>query len=341
MTKNRPLAAIFGCEGARLTERERAFFRDVSPCGFELFQRNCESPDQILALIDELRMAVGRDDTLILIDQEGGRVRRLKPPHWPDHPSAGRIGALVRHSLEKARRAAELHARAIAAMLAPLGFDVNAAPVLDLGLPTQTDVIGDRAYSADPAIVTALARAACRGYLAGGVTPIIKHMPGHGRAQVDSHKSLPVVTADWETMSDTDFGPFRALADMPWGMTCHLVFTAIDPDRPATQSPMVIERAIRGAIGFDGVLVSDDLSMNALSGTLGQRAAAAIAAGCDIALHCNGVFDEMTDVAASVPVLSDEAVRRLRHAATFRRPAPEDADPVAILAELDALLADA
>ncbi len=338
MTDNRPLAAIFGCEGVRLSERERAFFRDVRPCGFELFQRNCESPDQIRALIGELREAAGGDDAVILIDQEGGRVRRLKPPHWPDHPAAGRVGAVALQSLEKAERAAELHARAIAAMLAPLGFDANAAPVLDLGLPAKTDVIGDRAYSADPAIVASLGSAACRGYLAGGVIPIIKHMPGHGRAQVDSHKALPVATADLETLTETDFAPFRTLADMPWGMTCHLVFTAIDPDRPATQSQLVIEQAIRDAIGFDGVLVSDDLSMNALSGTLGQRAAASIAAGCDIALHCNGVFEEMRDVADSVPRLSDAAIRRLERTADFRTPPPDAADPVALLAELDALL---
>lgn len=217
MTESRPLAAIFGCEGARLSDRERAFFREASPCGFELFQRNCDSPDQIRALIDELRAAVGREDTLILIDQEGGRVRRLKPPHWPDHPSAGRVGATAAHSLKMAEQAAELHARAIAAMLSPLGFDVNAAPVLDLGLPAETDVIGDRAYSADPAVVASLGRAACRGYLAGGITPIIKHMPGHGRAQVDSHRSLPEVTTDWDTLVNTDFVPFRALAEMPWG----------------------------------------------------------------------------------------------------------------------------
>ena len=337
MTGNRPLAAIFGCEGARLSDRERDFFRESDPLGFILFQRNCESPDQIRALTSDLRAAVGREAP-ILIDQEGGRVRRLKPPHWPEHPAAGKIGKLAETSLERAVRASELHGRAIAAMLAPLGIDHDAAPSLDLGLPSESDVIGDRAYSGDPEVVAALGRAACNGFLAGGVMPIVKHMPGHGRAQVDSHKALPVATADWDTLAATDFAPFRALADLPWGMTCHLEFTAIDPDCPATLSPEVIRRAIREAIGFDGVLASDDLSMNALSGTLGERAAGAVAAGCDLALHCNGVFDEMTDVAASVPRLSDLAVTRLERAQAVRRP-PERADARELLAELDSLFA--
>ncbi len=338
MTAERPLAAIFGCEGARLTERERALYREADPLGFILFQRNCESPDQIRALTSEMREAVGRNAP-VLIDQEGGRVRRLKPPHWPDHPSAARIGRLAETSLETAVKAANLHARAIAAMLAPLGIDHVAAPSLDLGLPSESDVIGDRAFSGDPAVVAALGRAACDGFLAGGVMPIIKHMPGHGRAQVDSHKALPVVSTDWDTLAATDFAPFRDLADLPWGMTCHLEFAAIDPERPATLSPDVIQSAVRDAIGFDGVLASDDLSMKALSGTLGERAAGAIAAGCDLALHCNGVFEEMTDVAASVPRLSDAAVARLDRAEAARRPAPPDADAVALLAELETLLA--
>ncbi len=340
MTGNRPLAAIFGCEGVRLLKRERDFFRDADPVGFILFQRNCDSPDQIRALTSELRATVGRSAP-VLIDQEGGRVRRLKPPHWPDHPAAGRIGRLAESSVDLAAHAAGLHARAIAAMLVPLGIDHDAAPSLDLGLPSESDVIGDRAFSGDPAVVASLGRAACDGLLAGGVMPIVKHMPGHGRAQVDSHKALPVVPTDWKILEATDFAPFRALADQPWGMTCHLEFTAIDPHRPATLSPEVIGRAIRGSIGFDGVLASDDLSMKALSGTLGERAAGSIAAGCDLALHCNGRFEEMVDVAKSVPRLSDAAVERLSRADAVRHPPPEIVDPAALLAELDALLAAA
>lgn len=339
MTQAPPLAAIFGCEGPGLRERERALFRDADPLGFILFQRNCKSPDQIRALVGDLRAAVGRAAP-ILIDQEGGRVRRLRPPHWPEHPAAGRIGRLAERSLEDAVRAAELHGRAIAAMLAPLGIDHNAAPSLDLGLPSRSDVIGDRAFSADPTVVAALGRAVCEGMLAGGVMAIPKHLPGHGRAQVDSHAALPVAEADWDTLAATDFAPFRALADWPWGMTCHLVFSAIDPERPATLSPEVIRRAIREEIGFDGVLVSDDLSMNALSGRLDARAAGAVAAGCDIALHCNGDFDEMSAVAAAVPPLSEPSMARLARAEGGRRPPPaEAADPAALLAELDALLA--
>lgn len=338
MTENRPLAAIFGCEGARLSDRERAFFRDSDPLGFILFQRNCDSPDQVRALTADMRDSVGRPAP-ILIDQEGGRVRRLKPPHWPDHPAAGRIGQLAERSMEDALQAATLHGRLIAAMAAPLGVDHDAAPSLDLGLPSQSDIVGDRALSGDPPVVAALGRAVCEGLLAGGVMPIVKHSPGHGRAQVDSHEALPVVTADWDTLAATDFAPFMALADWPWAMTCHLMFTAIDPDRPATLSPPVIERAIRGAIGFQGVLVSDDLSMNALSGTLGERAAGAVAAGCDIALHCNGVFDEMQDVAASVPRLTDAAIERLRRADAIRNPSPEIADVTTLLADLEAILA--
>ena len=339
MTADRPLAAIFGCEGARLSDREREFFRDADPLGFILFQRNCEDPEQVLALTSELRSAIGRAAP-ILIDQEGGRVRRLKPPHWPEHPAAARIGNLAKTSLEKAVKAADLHGRAIAAMLAPLGIDHDAAPSLDLGLPSESDIVGDRAFSGDPAVVAALGRAMSEGLLAGGVMPIVKHMPGHGRAQVDSHKTLPVVTTDWETLEATDFAPFRDLADQPWGMTCHLEFSVIDPDRPATLSPLVIRRAIREAIGFDGVLASDDLSMNALSGTLGERAAGAVAAGCDLALHCNGLFDEMVDVAASVPRLSDKAVERLQRAESLRPEPAGDADARDLVAELESLLAD-
>lgn len=287
-----------------------------------------------------MRDSVGRAEAPVLIDQEGGRVRRLRPPLWPSHPAAGKFGELARHDPDLAEQAVERHARGMAAMLAPLGIDVDAAPVLDLGLPSESQVIGDRAYAADPGMVGRLGRAACRGLLAGGVLPIVKHLPGHGRAQVDSHKSLPIVEASWETLDDTDFVPFRANADMPLGMTGHILFTAIDPERPATLSATVVEQAIRGAIGFDGLLFSDDLSMQALSGTLGERAAAALAAGCDVALHCNGVFAEMEAVAAASAPMTDAATRRWE-AAIARRGTPELTDAAAIFSEVEALLARA
>ena len=336
--RNRPLAAILGCGGPRLSERERAFFRDADPYGFVLFQRNCEDPDQVRGLVAALRETVGRSDAPVLIDQEGGRVRRLKPPHWPEHPAAARFGALAARDPDRAEIAVRLHATAVAAMLSELHIDVDAAPVLDLALRGASDVVGDRAFGDDPATVARLGRATCEGFLDGGVLPIIKHMPGHGRATVDSHHALPVVTADLDSLAAADFGPFRALADAPWGMTGHIVLAAVDPDRPATQSPLVIERIIRGAIGFDGVLVSDDLSMNALSGTLGQRAATAVAAGCDLALHCNGVFAEMMAVAAAAPALADRTIERLRRGEDRRR-RPDAIDPVATLARVDAMLA--
>jgi len=321
---NRPAAVIFGCAGTSLTDDEIRFYRRVDPLGFILFARNIDTPEQVRALVQAMRDAVGRRAP-VLIDQEGGRVQRLKPPHWPRRPAMATYGKLAARDPELAARAAGLHARLIAADLLALGIDVDCAPVLDVPIPGITEAIGDRAISADPAIVATLGRAVRDGLLAGGVMPVIKHLPGHGRALVDSHATVPIVRASREDLSAVDLVPFKALADSPWGMTCHCIYAAVDPDLPATRSPRVIADLIRGEIGFDGLLVSDDLSMGALSGAYDDRAAASLDAGCDVALHCNGKMEEMTAVARGVRPLSDRALERIARAEAWRRPRP---DPV-------------
>lgn len=314
-------AILFGCAGPVLTAEERLFFRDADPLGFILFRRNCQTPDQLAALVADLRDAVGRRAP-VMIDQEGGRVARLRPPHWPAFPAASRFGALDALDPEAAVEAARANATAIALTVGAAGIDVVAAPVLDLDLPgADRTVVGDRAFSGDPAMVARLGRAVAEGLLDGGALPVIKHLPGHGRSRVDSHFALPVVEADLDTLERTDFAPFRDLAGLPWGMTGHLVFTALDPDHPVTQSPTAIRDAVRSRIGFDGVLCSDDLSMGALSGSLPDRAARALAAGCDLALHCNGDLEEMRAIAAAVPMIGPETAARLARADAWRRPA--------------------
>ncbi|WP_342242168.1 beta-N-acetylhexosaminidase [Inquilinus sp. OTU3971] len=316
-------AILFGCAGPVLTAEERLFFRDADPLGFILFRRNCEMPDQLAALVADLRDAVGRHAP-VMIDQEGGRVARLRPPHWPGFPAAGRFGALWSVDSDAAEAAARANATAIALTTGAAGIDIVAAPVLDLDLPgADRTVVGDRAFSGDPAVVARLGRAVAEGLLDGGALPVIKHLPGHGRSRVDSHVALPLVEADLETLERTDFAPFRDLAGLPWGMTGHLVFTALDPDHPVTQSPTAIRDAVRGRIGFDGVLCSDDLSMGALSGSLPGRAERALAAGCDLALHCNGDLAEMRAIAAAVPAIGSETAARLARAETWRRPASD------------------
>ncbi len=304
-----PQAVIFGVSGPSLTADERAFLRDADPLGFILMQRNCKEPQQVRALTSELRAAVGRDAP-VLIDQEGGRVQRMKPPHWRAAPAAARFGELALRDRDAALEASRLNARLIAAELAPLGVSVDCLPVLDLGLPETHGAIGDRAYAADPALGAALGRAAAEGLLEGGVTPIIKHMPGHGRATADSHFELPVVAVDRKTLETTDFAAFRANADLPWGMTAHVVYSAID-SAPATISKTVIAEAIRTSIGFKGFLLTDDLGMKALPGGFADRAAAALAAGCDAVLHCSGEIGEMIEVMVGVRALSEAAARRL------------------------------
>jgi beta-N-acetylhexosaminidase len=310
---------IFGCAGKELGAAERAFFSRTNPLGFILFARNCETPDQIRALVADLRASVGRADAPVLIDQEGGRVARLKPPQWRAAPPAERFGALADRNREAGLEAARINSHLIGRELAALGIDVDCAPVLDLRLPGAHDVIGDRAFGGTPRRVADLGRAVCEGLLSAGVLPIVKHIPGHGRAMADSHFDLPVIKVSRAELEATDFEPFRLLADMPWAMTAHLVYAAIDPDRPATLSPKVIAEIIRGHIGFDGLLLCDDLSMKALKGDLGDLAREALAAGCDIVLHCNGQMDEMTRIAAAAGTMSATAERRFRRGRELQR----------------------
>ncbi len=302
-------AGIFGCAGLRLTAEERAFFRDTDPLGFILFARNLEAPDQVRALTAEMRACLGRAAP-ILIDQEGGRVARLKAPHWRHPPPARRFGELAERDPESAKRAVFLNHRLIAADLADLGIDVDCAPLVDLFFADAHAVIGDRAYGGDPDLVAELGRAAAEGLLAGGVTPIVKHIPGHGRANLDSHLALPRVATRREILAMSDFRPFRLLNDMPWAMTAHIVYEAIDPELPATLSPRLIRDVLRGEIGFSGLLVSDDVSMRALSGDLTDLTRRILAAPCDLVLHCNGDLGEMRQVAAGLAPLTDAAARR-------------------------------
>lgn len=331
-------AIIFGCEGTVLNDWERDFFADANPFGFILFKRNCESPEQLRHLTYDLREAIGREDAPILVDQEGGRVTRLKPPHWRAAPAPGRLGALLESDPKAADEAVRLNTGLLSAELRDVGLDVNCIPSLDLAFPGAHDVIGDRAFAAAPEAAARLGKVCVETCLAAGVMPVIKHIPGHGRATVDSHLSLPVVEASLEELKATDFAAFRPLANCPWGMTAHVVYTAIDPDRPATQSPKVVEEIIRDHIGFDGLLLSDDLSMEALDGDLGQRAAAAMAAGCDIALHCNGKREEMQAVADNAPRMSDKARERAA-AGAKRLGKPGDFDSEEAAKRLEELLA--
>ena len=288
-----PTAAIYGCAGLSLSAAEEAFFRAANPFGFILFARNCEAPDQVRDLVVALRATVGRPDAPVLIDQEGGRVARLKPPHWRNAPPASFFGRLASHDRQRAQEALRLNIQLIAAELTDLGIDVDCLPLLDLQFPGAHDIIGDRSFGGDPELVADLGGIVCETLLASGVMPIVKHIPGHGRARVDSHKELPVVGTARAELEATDFRPFQLLADAPWAMTAHVVYSDLDAERPATTSPDVIAGVIRGAIGFDGLLVSDDLSMEALQGGLGARAEATLGAGCDVVLHCNGNPEEM------------------------------------------------
>jgi beta-N-acetylhexosaminidase len=330
-----PCAVIFGCAGERLSAAEARFFAGADPLGFILFRRNCRAPDQVRGLVASLRDCVGRPDMPVLIDQEGGRVARLRPPHWRVYPAAAAIAALPDPLAEEAAR---LGARLIADDLAGLGIGVACLPVLDLPVVGADPVIGDRAYGSVPDRVVRLGRAVCEGLLEGGVLPVLKHIPGHGRARVDSHHAPPVVETGHDELSRTDFAPFRALAAMPWAMTAHIIYMAIDRTAPATLSAPVIGETIRGEIGFAGVLVSDDLSMRALGGPIGERARQALAAGCDVALHCNGDLAEMAEVAAAAPRLTTDGAARLARAAAMRR-RPGDLDRRQTEGRFDALIA--
>ena len=329
-------AFITGLAGPRLTPDERSFLRDADPWGLILFKRNVEDATQVAGLVDSFRDVVGRR-VPVLIDQEGGRVQRLGPPHWPVYPPGAFYGALYDIDREAGLNAARLGARLIAADLNALGIDVDCLPVADVLAPGADPVIGDRAYGDRPDKVAAIAGAVANALLAGGVLPVVKHIPGHGRATADSHERLPVVKTDRKTLEATDFAPFRALKDLPLAMTAHIVFSAIDSLAPATTSTAMID-VIRVAIGYGGILMSDDIAMGALAGSIGARSRAAIAAGCDIILHCNGKLDEMQAVASVVPVLAGESDSRAERALAARRD-PEPFDQAAARATFAELLA--
>jgi beta-N-acetylhexosaminidase len=312
-----PRATILGCAGSELTADERAFFRDADPLGFILFARNVDTPERTRRLTDDLRSCVARADAPILIDQEGGRVARLRPPHWRKAPPARLLGQLYSRNPEQGLEATRLNSRLLAADVVSAGCDVDCLPVLDIAFPETHAVIGDRAYADRPEPVAALGRAAAEGLLAEGVMPVIKHIPGHGRATVDSHEKLPTVSASRELLERTDFVPFQLLADLPWAMTGHLLFEAIDPKACITVSERGVREVIRGHIGFDGLLLSDDLSMQALGGSLAERASRALAAGCDIALHCNGRMDEMVEVVGQTSPMTAAAGRRFEAGRAF------------------------
>ncbi|MHB8884361.1 MAG: beta-N-acetylhexosaminidase [Methylovirgula sp.] len=335
-------AFVCGCQGLTLADEERAFLRESAPFGVILFKRNVETPAQLQALIDAIRDSLGRDETAILVDQEGGRVQRLGPPHWRAYPAAARFQALDL-PLDVKERLVRASARLMAQDLHRVGINVNCVPVLDVPVAGSHDVIGDRAYGRDPQSVARLGRAAALGQLDEGVLPIFKHIPGHGRAMVDSHHALPVVTAALPDLVASDFAPFAANADLPAAMSAHVIYTALDPDAPATLSEQVVETIIRKRIGFSGLLFSDDLSMQALSGSLGARAAAAFSAGIDIALHCNGKLEEARAVAEAAPVLAGESLARAERAFACRaaasQAAPMGFDPVDAWAEIAAALA--
>ena len=317
-----PAAVIFGCAGPAASAGELAFFADADPLGFILFKRNCVDPRQVRGLVESLRGAAGRPEAPVLIDQEGGRVARLGPPHWIARPPARAFGLLAdRDGLDRAVEVARMNARSIARELRDLGITVGCLPLLDVPAAGAHDIIGDRAFGTDPAVVAALGRAVCEGLLTGGVLPVVKHVPGHGRAAADSHFDLPVVAASARSLDEIDLAPFRALADAPWAMTAHVLYRAYDAERPATVSPIVIETVIRGAIGFDGLLISDDLCMAALTGAPADRARAALHAGCDVALHCNGVLDDMRRTMDGVPPLNARARERLAAGAARLGPA--------------------
>jgi beta-N-acetylhexosaminidase len=332
------IPAFFGIAGTSLTDAERSFFRSAEPAGFILFKRNCETRGQVRALTDDLRAITGRADTPVLIDQEGGRVQRMTAPEWSRLPAAEPFARLYDHAPVSAMEAARLNALAIATMLREVGVNVDCLPLLDVRRPDADAIIGDRALGSDPMQVAALGRMVLDGLREGGVVGVAKHIPGHGRAMVDSHKDLPVVTASADELAE-DVRPFETLKDAPMAMTAHIVFTAWDADRPASQSPIVIEEVIRGRIGFDGLLMSDDLGMNALQGDFGERAARAVSAGNDFALHCSGEMAEMEAVAGALgPVGARSAERLARAMATI---AGEIAahDFAELAAKRDALLA--
>jgi beta-N-acetylhexosaminidase len=317
-------AFITGLAGLSISAGERAFLREAQPWGLIIFKRNVSTASQVVELAQTFRNIVGREAP-ILVDQEGGRVQRLGPPNWPAYPPGVIYGELYNREPAAGIAAARLAGHLIAADLRPLGIDVDCLPVADVLVVNGDPVIGDRAYGSEPGKVAAIAKAIAEGLQGGGVLPVLKHLPGHGRASADSHHKLPVVDTDRATLEAIDFAAFRSLAGLPLGMTAHVVFSAIDPVAPATTSVTIVRQVIRGFIGFQGLLMSDDISMNALSGTIAERSRAALAAGCDVVLHCNGDMREMTAVASETPELSGDAAKR-GDAALTARTAPAEFD---------------
>ncbi|WP_309750874.1 beta-N-acetylhexosaminidase [Novosphingobium sp.] len=330
--------AIFGISGLELSADERAFFADADPAGYIVFGRNVESRDQLRRLTDQLRAVHGRERLLITIDQEGGRVQRMKPPVWPAYPSGGAFDALYDVAPVSAIAAARANAHALGLDLAEVGITCTHAPVLDVRQQGAHDVIGDRAYGHEPLRVAALGRAVLDGLARAGVVGTIKHMPGHGRTHCDTHKAMPTVTESEDEL-ERDLAPFKALNHALTGMTGHLLFTAWDKHNPATQSPFIIEQIIRKRIGFDGLLFTDDLDMAALSGTVPQRAERAVAAGCDLALNCWAKMDDMVGICQRLPVMGEKATARLDRALAGIGPKGDVAEQAALIAKRDALLA--
>lgn len=328
-------AFICGCEGLNLSKREEDFLRQARPWGLILFGRNIETREQIKALTTQFREIVGRPDAPVLIDQEGGRVQRMKQPNWRKYPPGSAYANLYQSDAVAGLKATRLVYRLLAQDLAEVGVNVDCVPVLDVPQPGSHDIIGDRAYGVSPQQVALLGRAASQGLMDGGVLPVIKHIPGHGRAFSDSHLELPVVDAPRDELDRIDFVPFTALSDLPMAMTAHVVYSAIDPDAPCTLSSAVIKDVIRKQIGFDGLLMSDDLSMKALQGTFADRSRLALAAGCDVLLHCNGNIDEMEQVAGSAGSLDGLALKRAERALSFLR-TPDEFD----VAEAETLLSE-
>jgi beta-N-acetylhexosaminidase len=330
-------AFITGVSGPELNDAERDFIRSQRPWGFILFKRNIETPAQVANLVQTLRNVLGQTDAPVLIDQEGGRVQRLGPPNWPVYPAGAVFGRLYDIEPELGLRAAQLSARLIAADLGSLGISVDCLPLADVPVAGADAVIGDRAYGTEPDKVAAIARAVTQGLEQGGILPVLKHIPGHGRATADTHLTLPVVDTPKAELERTDFAPFRALADLPMAMTAHVVFSTLDVAQPATTSATIIHQVIRGVIGFQGLLMSDDVSMNALAGSIAERTRAVFAAGCDVVLHCNGKLDEMHEVARETPELSGQPLQRAARALASRK-VPQPFDRVSARAELDSLI---
>ena len=331
-------ALIIGLAGPSFSPQELEYCRTIDPWGLILFRRNIVDPQQVRDLTSAFRAAVGRSDAPVLVDQEGGRVQRLTEPHWPRYPSGEVYSRIAHIDLYSGEKAAYLGGYLIGLDLVSVGITVDCLPVLDIPVPGAHDIIGDRAYGKNADQVALLGRAAARGLQASGVIPIMKHIPGHGRAGVDSHFDLPVVDAPLSDL-ETDFAPFKANADLPIAMTAHVVYTALDPDHPATTSKTVIRDIIRTKIGFDGLLMGDDVSMEALKGPIAERAQASLAAGCDVVLHCNGHFDEMQALASVVPDLAGKSLERAKKALSVAKTSYPQPDPVDARAEFASLLA--